>query len=360
MNYGVILAGGKGERFWPLSTREHPKQLLKLTSGKSMLQETIDRLAGFISPEKILVVTGSELEERILDDIKSLTAKNLLLEPQGKNTCLALAFASLHIYCKDPDGIMVVLSSDHLIQQKEQLIRILDASARLASQNSKLITIGIVPSRAETGYGYIEMGPKVTEIGGIKFYDVVRFKEKPERPKAQEYYLDRKHLWNSGMFVWSVKTFLRALEKHMPEMYSCLQEYKTSLGSSTNVEAVKHLYQRCENISVDFAIFEKADNVLCVKGDIRWDDVGSWLALQRIHAPNRDGNVILGEVVLESSFENTVVNDREEGLIVGFGVSDLIIVQTGKIVMVAHKTRANDIKELLSKFEENERYQQYL
>ncbi|OQX91877.1 MAG: hypothetical protein B6D58_05840 [candidate division Zixibacteria bacterium 4484_95] len=360
MNYGVILAGGKGERFWPLSTREHPKQLLKLTSNKSMLQETIDRLEGFISLDKILVVTGAELEEKILDDVKSLTAKNLLLEPQGKNTCLALAFAALHINRQDPDGIMVVLSSDHLIQQKEQLIRILDASAKLASQNGQLITIGIIPSRAETGYGYIEMGPKVTEINGIKFYDVMRFKEKPERPKAQEYYLDRKHLWNSGMFVWSVKTFLEAIEKHMPEMHSCLKEYDASLESSTENKAVEHLYQKCENISVDFAIFEKADNVLCVKGDIRWDDVGSWLALQRIHTPNRDGNVTIGEVVLESSFENTVVNDTGKGLIVGFGVSDLVIVQTDKIVMVTHKTRANDIKELLSKFEENEKYQQYL
>lgn len=360
MNYGVILAGGKGERFWPLSTKENPKQLLKLTSDKSMLQETIDRLEGFIPPGRILVVAGADLEKKILEDIENLTRENLLLEPQGKNTCLALAFTASYINRQDPNGIMVVLSSDHLIRPKEQLIRILDASVRLAAKEDKLITIGIIPGRAETGYGYIEMGSKVSEINGIKFYDVMKFKEKPERPKAQEYYLDRKHLWNSGMFVWSVKTFLKAFEKYMPDMYSCLEEYNTSLDLSGDGKAVEYLYQRCENISVDFAILEKADNVLCVKGDIKWDDVGSWLAFQRIRSPNRDGNVILGNVAMESSYENTVVNTGGEGLVVGFGVSDLVIVQTDKIVMVAHKTRVNDIKELLSKFEEHDNYQQYL
>lgn len=360
MNYGIILAGGRGERFWPLSTRKNPKQLLKLTSDKVMLEETVERLEGLVPVDKIVVVAGADIESQILQNSPRLRKENLLLEPQGKNTCLALAWAAIHVQKKDPDGVMVVLSSDHMIEPKEQLARLLEAAAGYAAREDKLITIGIIPSRPETGYGYIEMGPKITEINGIKFYDVLRFKEKPERPKAQEYYLDRKHLWNSGMFVWHVNTFLKALEKYMPDMYSCLQTYKNSMDSGNNGEPLRCLYRDCENISVDFAILEKAENVVCVKGDLKWDDVGSWLALERIHSTKTDGNVVLGKALLEASYENTIVNKSDDEIIVGFGVSDLVVVKADRVIMVAHKTRVNDIKELLSKLEKDEKYSQYL
>jgi mannose-1-phosphate guanylyltransferase len=360
MNYGVILAGGRGERFWPLSTRKHPKQLLKLTSDKVMLDETVNRFEGFIPPERIVVVAGAELKEQILKSVPALKPENLLLEPQGKNTCLALAFAAVHLLKRDPDAVMTVLSSDHVIEPAEQLVRILASAAGLASREEKLITIGIIPNRAETGFGYIEMGPKVTEIDGIKFYDVLRFKEKPERPKAQEYYLDRKHLWNSGMFVWSVKTFIKAIEKHMPDMYGCIQTYQDTVEGKEKGEALRCLYRDCDSISVDFAILEKADNVLCVKGDLKWDDVGSWLALQRILNPKFDGNVILGNVMLDSSYENTIVNRSPDDIVVGYGITDLVVVKADNVIMVAHKTKVNDIKELLSKLEHDENYSQYL
>jgi mannose-1-phosphate guanylyltransferase len=307
-----------------------------------------------------MIVAGKEIEDQILKNTEKITKDNLLLEPEGKNTCLALALAAIHIQSKDPDGVMIVLSSDHMVKPQEHLARILEAAAGLASREEKLITIGIVPSRPETGYGYIEMGPKVTEISGIKFYDVTRFKEKPERPKAQEYYLDRKHLWNSGMFVWSVKAFLKALVKYMPSMHDCLLTYRDTMGSDDNGEPIRCLYRDCDNISVDFAILEKAENVLCVKGDMKWDDVGSWLALQRIYEPKSDGNVVMGDVILDSSYENTIVNKAEDEIIVGYGITDLVVVKAGKVVMVAHKTQVNDIKELLSKLEKDEKYSQYL
>lgn len=360
MNFGVILAGGKGERFWPLSTRERPKQLLKLTSGKTMLEETLERLEGFIPLERTLLVTGANLEQSILSTVKGLNPENLLLEPQGKNTCLALALAAAHISQIDPNGVMIVLSSDHMIQPKEQLVKILGVAAELAAREDKLVTIGIIPNRAETGYGYIQVGPQATEIGGIKFHEVGGFKEKPERTKAQEYYLDRKHLWNSGMFVWSVRTFLNALDRFMPEMSACLTKYRASLSNKEDGEAIKCLYSDCESISVDFAILEKADNVLCVKGDIRWDDLGSWLALQRIHPPDRENNIIIGEVLTQDSYESTIVNATLEGLVVGFGVSDLVVVKTDKVVMVAHKTKVGELKDLLSKLDKDEKYHIYL
>lgn len=360
MLYGVILAGGKGERFWPLSTKNHPKQLLRLTSGKTMLEETIGRLEGFIPVERMLIVTGAYLKKQILEMGSGISEKNLLLEPVGKNTCLALALAAIHINRLDPKGVMVVLSSDHVIEPKDHLVRILSTAAELASVENRLITIGIVPSRAETGYGYIEMGQKHTEINGIKFHRVNRFKEKPERTKAQEYYLDRKHLWNSGMFVWSTRTFLEALENYMPSMFKCLKTYEQSIGQPSEESAVECLYNDCESISVDFAILEKADNVLCVKGEIKWDDVGSWLALQRVFNPNSDGNVIRGKVITEASFENTVVNAASNGIVVTFGISDIVVVRTEDVVMVAHKTKVGDIKELLNVIEKDESLHKYL
>ncbi len=360
MNYGVILAGGRGERFWPLSTRKNPKQLLKLTSDKMMLDETVERIEPLIPLDRIIIVAGADIENQILENTQKVTRKNLMLEPEGKNTCLALALAAAHIQKEDPGAVMIVLSSDHLIEPREQLVRLLESASGLAAREEKLITIGVIPSRPETGYGYIEMGPKVTEINGIKFYDVLRFKEKPERPKAQEYYLDRKHLWNSGMFVWSVGTFLKALDKYMPAMSACLKTYLESIETDESEEPLKCLYRDCDTISVDFAILEKADNVLCAKGDMKWDDVGSWLALQRIYNPKADGNVILGEAILDSSYENTIVNRTDDNIIVGFGITDLVVVKAGKVIMVAHKTKVNDIKELLSKLEKDEKYSQYL
>jgi mannose-1-phosphate guanylyltransferase len=325
-----------------------------------MFEETLDRLDGFIPLDRTLVVTGAYLEEQIKATSNKFPGLKVLFEPQGKNTCLALALAAAHIRMIDPKGVMVVLSSDHMIEPKEQLVRILSAAADVAANEAKLITIGIIPSRAETGYGYIEMGPRTSEVNGIKFHSVIKFKEKPERTKAQEYYLDRRHLWNSGMFVWSVETFLNALNKYMPEMSACLDTYFKSLKSKGNGEALKCLYNDCESISVDFAILEKADNVLCVRGEVKWDDVGSWLALERIHSANQEGNVTLGQVILDSSYENTVVNAGEDGLVVGFGITDLVVVKTGNIVMVAHKTRVNDIKELLSHLDKDEKFKQYL
>jgi mannose-1-phosphate guanylyltransferase len=310
--------------------------------------------------ERMFVVAGVELRDQILTYIDSLTDQNLLLEPEGKNTCLAVALAAAHIEKVDPEGTMIILSSDHVIEPQEQLTRIFNAAAGLASREDRLITIGIIPNRPETGYGYIEMGPKVTEIDGIKFYDVLRFAEKPERPKAQEYYLDRKHLWNSGMFVWSVKTFMKALEKHMPDMYSCVQTYKESVEVDKSDEPLRCIYRDCDTISVDFAILEKADNVLSVKGDLKWDDVGSWLALQRVLNAKQDGNVIVGKALLESSYENTIVNKGDDGIIVGYGISDLVVVKADNVIMVAHKTKVNDIKDLLSKLEDDNEYSKYL
>jgi mannose-1-phosphate guanylyltransferase len=359
MIYGVILAGGRGERFWPLSRQDNPKQLLKLTSDKTMILETVDRLDGFIPREQILVVTGAHLRDKILAAVPGLTDDNLLLEPEGRNTCLAIGIAAAHLKRKDPEAVMVILSSDHLITPTEKLVSILRAGAEQASKEKNLFTIGVVPTRAETAYGYIELGEKTINYSGIDFYRVKQFKEKPNPTKAQEYYLDRCHLWNSGMFVWRADTILEAIERYVPGVYDCVKIYEKSIGQPDEAQAREKLYCDSISISIDFAVLENAPNVLTMKGEIKWDDVGSWLALDRIRDHDRYNNVAIGEVLLDASFENTVVNN-EMGVIVGLGVTDLVIVRTGEIVMVAHKTRVGEIKELLAKIAADSKYEKYL
>lgn len=359
MNYAVILAGGKGERFWPLSRIGHPKQLLEITSNKTMLQETIDRVSDFIPIEKTLIVTGENLRKAILEKVKMLKEKNLVIEPDARNTCLAIGVAAVHLKKINPSATMIVLSSDHYIQTRDKLKEVLKVGSEVANQGDYLITLGIVPTRAETAYGYIEYADLFTTKGDIPVYRINCFKEKPNRMVAQEYYYDRKHLWNSGIFIWNVDTILNALQRHMPDLYRELDSYSSEIGTKSQEQALKYLYSKAENISIDCAVLEKAENVLTIKADLVWDDIGSWLALERIKERDQMNNVIIGKAKTLATYETTLVNDGP-GVIATLGVSDLVIVRTGDIFFVAHKTKAQDIKELLNKFASDKNLEQYL
>ena len=359
MNYAVILAGGRGERFWPLSRTQHPKQLLHLISRKTMLQETIDRIKDFIPVERTKVVTGENIKKAILKQVDYLKAENLIIEPAMKNTCAAIGIAAIHLRKTAPDATMVVLSSDHIIKPQEKLLKILEVGTKLAGEGEHLITIGITPTRAETAYGYIESAELYESFDDILVYNIKKFKEKPSRIVAQEYYYDRKHLWNSGMFIWSVSAILEALKKFMPDMYAELDSYSKHVGTDNEDAAKEELYQRLENISIDFAVLEKAENALVIKGDMLWDDVGSWLALDRIKEKDRGHNVIVGMARAMNTYETTIVNDSD-GIIAALGVSDLVIVKTDDIVFVAHKTRVQDVRELLAEFSRDKDLEKYL
>lgn len=359
MNYAVILAGGRGERFWPLSRTQHPKQLLHLISKKTMLQETIDRIKDFIPVERTKVVTGENIRKAILRQVDYLKAENLIVEPAMKNTCAAIGIAAIHLKKTDPDATMVVLSSDHIIKPREKLLKILEVGTKLAEEGEHLITIGITPTRAETAYGYIESADLYESFDDISVYNIKKFKEKPSRIVAQEYYYDRKHLWNSGMFIWSVSAILEALKRFMPDMYAELDNYSKHVGTDNEDAAKEELYQRLENISIDFAVLEKAENALVIKGDMVWDDIGSWLALDRIKDKDRGHNVIVGMARAMNTYETTIVNDSD-GIIAALGVSDLVIVKTDDIVFVAHKTRVQDVRELLAEFSQDKELEKYL
>ncbi|MFQ6002538.1 MAG: mannose-1-phosphate guanylyltransferase, partial [Candidatus Zixiibacteriota bacterium] len=259
----------------------------------------------------------------------------------------------------DPSATMVVLSSDHMINPKEKLQRILEVGIEIATGGEHLITLGIVPTRAETAYGYIEFSEPYDSIDDILVYQIKEFKEKPNRITAQQYYYDRSHLWNSGMFIWTVSTILKALEKHMPQMYKEIESYSKEIGTKRQAEAKKLLYRNAESISIDFAVLEKADNALVIKADLEWDDVGNWLALDRVKQRDRDANVIMGKAKTINTYETTIVNDSK-GIIATLGVSDLVIVKSDDIVFVAHKTKVQDVKDLLREFAGNKELEKYL
>jgi len=359
VEYAVIMAGGRGERFWPLSRQSRPKQLLPIISERTMLEETVERILPMVPLERVLIVTDHALETAILEKVPRLTAENILGEPQGKNTCLAIGLSAVELRRRDPDAVMIVLPSDHLVWPEDKLLEILREAVRIARQGDFLVTIGINPTRPDIGYGYIEIGSQFAAEEGILSYEVVSFKEKPDRVAAQQYYHGRRHLWNSGMFIWSANSVLEAIGRCRPTVRAALDEYAKALGTPGQADALDRLYRMGESVSVDVAVLETADNVVVIKGDLKWDDVGSWLAMQRIRKTHLNGNVEIGRVLCLDTVETTVVNDAD-GIVVCFGVADLVVVRTANIVMVAHKSQVPEIKKLLGHIEADEQLRQYL
>jgi mannose-1-phosphate guanylyltransferase len=353
------LAGGRGERFWPLSRAEKPKQFLRLTSDRTMLEETVDRVRPLIDLENIRIVAGESMSRHILSAAKFLDERNILTEPRGRNTCLAIGLAAVHLEKQDPDAVMVVLSSDHLIRPAERLVRIIDDGCKVANTNHPLITIGIVATRPETGYGYIKLGEEFPSDIETPLYRVAAFVEKPKAIVAQEYYYSRKYLWNSGMFIWSAKAILKTIGECHSKTRQILDEYAETIGTDREQQARQELYEQADSISIDYAVLERAKNVLVLKADIVWDDVGSWLALERYKDKDGDNNVSVGDTILMDTFETTVYNNGD-GVIACLGVSDLVVVRADEVTFVAHKAKLGEIKQLLKKLGEDEKTDKYL
>ena len=324
-----------------------------------MLQETIDRILPLIPIEKIFVVTSENMVQPILDEIKMLKPENILAEPQGRNTCPAIGLAAAHLKKVDPKAVMVVLSADHIIKPAERLLDIIKAGAEIASQEDRLITIGIEPTRPETGYGYIKFSKLYKTINGLQTYEVDSFTEKPKPVVAQQYYYGRQHLWNSGMFIWSVDAILQSINECQCEIGQLLTEYSKDIGTKSEMESRKRFYDASLPISIDFAVLENAGNVLAIKADILWDDVGSWNALERYKQKDQENNVIIGQAKIYDTYETTIYNEDDD-LIVSLGVSDLVIVKTDNIVLVAHKTKSNEVKKVLAEIANDESLKKYL
>lgn len=352
----VIMAGGKGQRFWPKSTNATPKQFLSLWGTGSLLQQTFSRAQGVAKDlNGIYVITGPDYGELVHAQLPELPPENIIIEPAGCDTGPAIGYAAIYLGQRVGNAVMVVMPSDHVILDNEKFATTMQYAAMVAQQGDYLVTIGIRPTRPEEGYGYIECGePLNTEdlLGseaqqgdrhGV-CYRVKRFTEKPRFEEALEFLKTDRHLWNAGIFVWTISTFRRAIGAHASLLNEGLCQLERLLELKS--DAVKEKFLALERRSIDYALLEKAENIVVVPGDFGWDDVGTWAALERIYNKDENGNVIKGEAIAIEAGGNIIENSTGDKLLVAFGVKDLVIVNSENALLVADKRRSANLKKV--------------
>jgi mannose-1-phosphate guanylyltransferase len=345
----LIMAGGSGERFWPLSTKEKPKQLLSLVSNKSMIRETVDRVLNYVSPSDIYIATNEIQSKAIALELKEIPNRNIIIEPQFKDTAAAIAYSSM-IMSRDykEDEVIAVLASDHLIQDVNAFIKSLKI-AELKAKEGYIVTLGIKPSRPETGYGYIELESLETYTPT----KAIKFMEKPNLETAISYIDDGHYVWNSGMFIFSYETMMNELKRYIPNHIKIINELKDIVKLNEGLEiteVVRPYFERFERISIDFAVMEKSQLIMCIPVDFGWNDVGGFNSLEEVFVKDKDLNIIKDSYYVQvDSFNNMIISDDSSKLITSIGVSNMIIVQTKHALLICHKDESQKIKALLKK-----------
>lgn len=355
MIYALILAGGKGTRLYPLSREKSPKQFLKVINEKSFLRNTVDRITPIVNKENIYVVTNRDYIDKIKQELWDINEENIFIEPANKETATCIGLSAIKLLKKDKDAVMLVLPSDHFIQQEKLFTDTLQQAVEIAERRRGLITIGVNPTRPETGYGYIQMGDRIA--GYIPTFKVARFTEKPNLEVAKDFLLDGNYLWNSGMFAWRADVFLREMEKYLPKMYRSLMEIYKDVGTEEEEKTTDEQYNLIEGISVDFGVMQKTRKAYVIKSEFEWDDIGSFSSMCRFLGKLR-GNSVMGNTFLEQS-EDCFVFGKDK-LIIGFGIKDLIIVDAGDVLLVMDKNKDQEIKHLVNMIKDQEKYDGYL
>lgn len=344
----LIMAGGKGERFWPKSRSKFPKQFLSLTDdGKTMLQLTVERISPLVDLEDVFIATNMLYKKLVLDQLPGLPEKNIICEPVGKNTAPCIGLGAINILNKYEDATMIVLPSDHLIKNNEIFLETLTEACNVAESESNLVTIGITPNYPETGYGYInfDRNQKFGTANSVK-----RFVEKPNLDLAKEYLASGDYLWNSGMFIWKVSTILDNFQALMPDIYEGLLRIKKSITTDSYESTLKIEFEKFRSESIDYGIMEKAKYIFSIPGNFGWDDVGSWLAVGRIKENDQNDNVIKGNVITVNTSECII--EAQSKLIATVGLNNIIIVDTDDVTLVCNKENAGEIKQILSNLKE--------
>jgi len=336
----VIMAGGSGTRFWPLSRSHRPKQLLPFAGGKSLLRATVDRIAPMVPWSRIVVVTVAEVAQAVAAELPELPAANLLVEPVGRDTAACVGWVAWRLATEHAGALMAVLPSDHVIGDAAALRRTLAAGAAAAFAHGALVTLGVRPTRPETGFGYLELGGEVAAIAGQTVRRVVRFIEKPDRERAEAFAASRNHLWNAGMFIWTVAAIERAIRTHLPELAAGLDAMAAAGGD----EAAR-LYAELPRVSIDFGVMEKATDVLALPVDFAWSDVGSWPGLAEVLGA--ESGVRIGDTLSLDSDGAVLVSDGP--LVAAIGVPDLVVVATRDAVLVVPKSQAQRVRELVDR-----------
>ncbi|MEM8866676.1 MAG: sugar phosphate nucleotidyltransferase [Verrucomicrobiota bacterium] len=353
----VIMAGGRGERFWPESRTARPKQLLPIVGEKAMLAQTVDRLEGLVDPRDVFVITNLEQREAVLEVCPNLDPEKVIGEPMGRDTAAAVGLATILVRREDPHATFAMLPADAMIHDAAGLRSTLESAFAAAETSQVLVTIGITANFPATGYGYIQKGANLGLYLGREVLNVKRFVEKPDLATAKSYLASGDFFWNAGMFIWSVESIVAELEKSTPTLWHALSAIDEGLaaGDELNALLAQH-YPLLEKISVDYAIIEKATNVVMLESGFDWDDVGDWPAIARHYPTDMEGNVIRGEAELEQSSGNIVYSRDDGHLVALLGVDDLIVVHTEDATLVCHKDKAQEIKKLVQTIGAKEAY----
>ncbi len=347
MLYAVVMAGGSGTRFWPKSRRNRPKQLLRLYGDATMLQQTVSRIAELVPPERVLIITGADQAEAVRAQLPALPYANIVAEPCPRDTAACVGLAAEIVAKRDPEGTMIVMPADHVIEPPSKFQRTVKAAVTLIDEDpTAFVTFGIKPTRPETGYGYIERGQESAPIDGIASNRVAQFREKPDLATAEKFLADGRFSWNSGIFVWRARAILDALKLHRPGLAEALDRVGRSLGTDAEAATIAHEYPNLEKVPIDKAVMEKATNVHVLEVVYDWNDVGDWRALTALVPSDSDGNTTQGSVLTKETKGSIIVSD-DGGLIATLGVEDLVIVQSGGATLIAKKDELDKLKSLV-------------
>jgi len=344
MRIGVIMSGGRGTRFWPLSRRRKPKQLLPLIDGKSLLQLTIERISPLFGPGAVWVVTQeSQLEET--QAVVGLDRVKALCEPIGKNTAPCIAYVACQARAEFTDATLAVFPADHVIRNTEAFRKVVAAGMDFVEETGSILTIGIEPDRPATGFGYIKRGGVVGSAGGFDFHEVAGFTEKPGKEVARRYMDDGSYLWNAGMFIFKASDMLSEMAKHLPGIASSFCEYEVAVGTDSEEEKKSEAYTSARDISIDFGVMEKTDRACVVPADIGWDDAGSWDSFSKYLPHDDKGNAVSGGFAAVDTANCIVYSDRR--MVAALGVEDLIVISAGDAVLVASRDRAEEVRKVV-------------
>lgn len=342
----LIMAGGKGERFWPKSRASLPKQFLNLCGSKTMLQQTVERIELLVPPERIFIATGRDYVAHVEGQMPGIPEKNIIIEPMSRDTAACIGLSALYIEKQYPNAVMIVLPADHIISDVPSYLSKLDKAVSIAFTGVNIVTLGIQPDRPETGYGYIQQGELVNRDERGEVYRVKAFKEKPDLPKAEEFLAKGGYLWNSGMFIWRVDTIRKLVARHMPLLNLHLETIRPAMGTEEEKEVLSREFALMRKISVDYGILEKVKDVYVIPGDFGWDDVGSWASLKRVRPYDKDGNVISCRHVGIDT-KNCIIEGGEK-LLVTAGLNDMVIVVMEDVVLVCTKEKAGRMRDVIT------------
>ena len=347
--YLVVMAGGIGSRFWPFSRTQHPKQFHDVLGvGRSMLQLTVDRFRGICPPENVFIVTNRDYIDLVHEHLPELPMSQILGEPIGRNTAPCIAYASYCIAQRDPEATLIVSPADHAVLREEEFRRLIREAVASARQHDVLITLGIQPSRPDTGYGYIQyMDEAVHRLPDSALYKVKTFTEKPNAELARMFVDSGDFLWNAGLFVWRASAIIEAFHQCLSDIAEVFEEGKHLLGTPQEEEFINEAYSRCRNISIDFGVMEKADNVYVLPADIGWSDLGTWDSLHQVSAHDAQGNVVDGEVLLYDT-RDCLIKTPHERLVVVQGLDGYIVAEHDNVLLICQRSEEQRVKEFVA------------